>query len=209
ENGTLVWAQRLTTWGKAEKSPVIASNDPDYHVGCPFRFCGQYEDEESGLYYNRFRYYNPQTGQYISADPIGLLGGLNPYGYVHNPSRFIDPFGLAGDDCDKLVAFLKKEPKNKKDAPKPHHLEAMNRAINDIFNGKGIPRIDPKTKGQTVYQGNGGVDQQRWKGSLEWAVVKGDNNMRILTKDLGNGKTKIGFSIDHYKRIFDVVVEQK
>nr|WP_275389714.1 DUF6531 domain-containing protein [Xenorhabdus bovienii] len=38
ENGTLVWAQRLTTWGKAEKSPVIASNDPDYHVGCHFRF---------------------------------------------------------------------------------------------------------------------------------------------------------------------------
>ncbi|MBD2816679.1 type IV secretion protein Rhs [Xenorhabdus sp. Flor] len=94
ENGTLVWAQRLSTWGKAEKSQVIASNDPDYHVGCNFRFCGQYEDQESGLYYNRFRYYNPETAQYISADPIGLLGGVNPYGYVHNPTNRIDPFGL-------------------------------------------------------------------------------------------------------------------
>ncbi|WP_323858894.1 RHS repeat domain-containing protein, partial [Xenorhabdus doucetiae] len=94
ENGTLVWAQRLSTWGKAEKSQVIASNNPDYHVGCNFRFCGQYEDEESGLYYNRFRYYNPETAQYISADPIGLLGGFNPYSYVHNPTNRIDPLGL-------------------------------------------------------------------------------------------------------------------
>ncbi|MBI6549573.1 RHS repeat protein, partial [Xenorhabdus sp. VLS] len=43
EEGVLVWAQRLTTWGKAEKSQVIASNNPDFHVGCNFRFCGQYE----------------------------------------------------------------------------------------------------------------------------------------------------------------------
>ncbi|WMV72369.1 RHS repeat-associated core domain-containing protein [Xenorhabdus griffiniae] len=97
EEGILVWAQRLTTWGKAERSLVIASNDPDYHVNCNLRFMGQYEDEESGLYYNRFRYYSPETGQYISPDPIGLLGGVNPYAYVHNPVNFIDPFGLT--DC--------------------------------------------------------------------------------------------------------------
>ncbi|WP_343076259.1 RHS repeat-associated core domain-containing protein, partial [Xenorhabdus bovienii] len=209
ENGTLVWAQRLTTWGKAEKSPVIASNDPDYHVGCNFRFLGQYEDGESGLYYNRFRYYNPDTGQYISPDPIGLLGGVNPYGYVHNPSRFIDPFGLAGDDCDNLVASLKKMPKN--DPPKPHQIEAMNKAINDIYNGKGIPRISPKTKGQTIFElrPNDHISKQRWKGAREWAVVEGNNKMRILTIDLGNGKKKVGFTIDHYDRIFDVIVEQK
>ncbi|WP_340621285.1 RHS repeat-associated core domain-containing protein [Xenorhabdus siamensis] len=94
EEGGLVWAQRLTTWGKAERSQVIASNDVDYHVNCNLRFMGQYEDEESGLYYNRFRYYSPETGQYISPDPIGLLGGFNPYAYVHNPVNFIDPFGL-------------------------------------------------------------------------------------------------------------------
>ncbi|CAM3558243.1 RHS repeat domain-containing protein [Xenorhabdus nematophila] len=94
EEGGLVWAHRLTTWGKAERFQVVASNDPDYHVNCNFRFAGQYEDDESGLYYNRFRYYNPETAQYISPDPIGLLGGFNPYGYVHNPTNFIDPYGL-------------------------------------------------------------------------------------------------------------------
>ncbi|MBC8952820.1 RHS repeat-associated core domain-containing protein [Xenorhabdus sp. PB62.4] len=95
EEGVLVWAQRLTTWGKAERFQVIASNNPDYHVNCNLRFLGQFEDEESGLFYNRFRYYSPETGQYISPDPLGLLGGFNPYSYVHNPVNFIDPFGLS------------------------------------------------------------------------------------------------------------------
>ena len=61
---------------------------------------GQYYDDESELHYNRFRYYSPETGQYISHDPIGLLGGFNPYGYVFNPSGWIDPLGLAG--CPKI-----------------------------------------------------------------------------------------------------------
>ncbi len=72
-----------------------ADNDPEY-TECHFRFAGQYEDKESGLYYNRFRYYDKDTGQYISPDPIGLLGGFNPYGYVHCPTGWVDPLGLAG-----------------------------------------------------------------------------------------------------------------
>ncbi|MGG4610633.1 RHS repeat-associated core domain-containing protein [Providencia sp. Me31A] len=71
----------------------LADNDPTY-TECYFRFAGQYEDRETGLYYNRFRYYDKDNGQYISPDPIGLLGGVNPYGYVHNPVGWIDPLGL-------------------------------------------------------------------------------------------------------------------
>ncbi|MCE0826915.1 RHS repeat-associated core domain-containing protein [Buttiauxella sp. A2-C2_NF] len=56
-------------------------------MSCNLRFAGQYEDEESGLHYNRFRYYDSETGQYLTPDPIGLLGGVNPYGYVSNPLR--------------------------------------------------------------------------------------------------------------------------
>ena len=48
----------------------------------PFRYQGQYEDIETGLYYNRFRYYSPESGTYISQDPIRLAGGLAFYGYV-------------------------------------------------------------------------------------------------------------------------------
>ena len=61
----------------------------------PFRFQGQYEDEETGLYYNRFRYYDPSLGQYTQQDPIGLAGG-NPtlYGYVRDSNIDVDVFGL-------------------------------------------------------------------------------------------------------------------
>ncbi|MGI4887026.1 MAG: RHS repeat-associated core domain-containing protein [Janthinobacterium lividum] len=61
---------------------------------CPFRYQGQYEDVETGLYYNRFRYYDPQIGQYISQDPIRLRGGMSFYAYVPDPLHLIDPLGL-------------------------------------------------------------------------------------------------------------------
>lgn len=61
----------------------------------PVRFQGQYHDKESGLYYNRHRYYLPELGRYASQDPIGLAGGTNPYQYAHaNPVVAYDPTGL-------------------------------------------------------------------------------------------------------------------
>nr|WP_226894193.1 RHS repeat-associated core domain-containing protein [Proteus sp. FME41] len=97
EKGIVSWAGRLNTWGQMafwQSHDDYADNDPEY-TECHFRFAGQYEDKESGLYYNRFRYYDKDTGQYISPDPIGLLGGFNPYGYVYCPTGWVDPFGLS------------------------------------------------------------------------------------------------------------------
>ena len=72
----------------------------------PFSFQGQYEDGETGLYYNRYRYYSPEMGTYISQDPI-RLAGANPtlYGYVFDPNTEIDPFGL---DCGKATSKARK-----------------------------------------------------------------------------------------------------
>jgi RHS repeat-associated protein len=57
---------------------------------------GQYYDPATGLHYNYFRYYNPQTGRYITPDPIGMWGGINLFGYVRNPINAVDPWGLMG-----------------------------------------------------------------------------------------------------------------
>jgi RHS repeat-associated protein len=62
------------------------------------RLPGQQYDEETGLYYNRHRYYGPQQARYITQDPIGLRGGWNFYVYTSNPIIEIDPLGLAGWD---------------------------------------------------------------------------------------------------------------
>jgi len=94
EQGKLAWAARLKTWGKAGLWGR-AANDEE-RVSCNLRFAGQYADDESGLHYNRFRYYDADTGQYLCPDPIGLAGGLNLYAYVPNPLTWIDPLGLAG-----------------------------------------------------------------------------------------------------------------
>lgn len=75
-----------------------ANTDPDgdgnlfeYNL----RFPGQYRDKETGLSYNYFRTYDPETGKYLQSDPIGLLGDLNSYAYVeNNPLSNIDPLGL-------------------------------------------------------------------------------------------------------------------
>ncbi|MCL6318242.1 type IV secretion protein Rhs [Pectobacterium atrosepticum] len=88
--GELRWqAPRTNLWGH-RTTDNTESLDPG------LAFAGQYRDEESGLCYNRFRYYDPSGGCYISPDPIGIRGGLNLYAYVKNPVNWIDPKGLAG-----------------------------------------------------------------------------------------------------------------
>ena len=61
----------------------------------PIKFQGQSLDTETGLHYNRFRYYDSDVGMFISRDPIGLLGGSNVFQYAPNPIGWIDPWGLA------------------------------------------------------------------------------------------------------------------
>nr|WP_263406737.1 RHS repeat-associated core domain-containing protein [Affinibrenneria salicis] len=68
--------------------------DNPLDVAQPIRMQGQHYDEESGLFYNRYRYYDPETGRYVTQDPIGLAGGLNPYTYPLSPVTDVDPLGL-------------------------------------------------------------------------------------------------------------------
>jgi RHS repeat-associated protein len=84
--GNLYWRSDETVWGE----PIDNNNG----ALCPVRFQGQFYDTESGLCYNRFRYYDPERTTYISPDPAGLNGGLRLYEYPRDPLGFIDPTGL-------------------------------------------------------------------------------------------------------------------
>ena len=82
------WLAEPDDWAAVKNQRAVRN------VTQPIRFQGQWHDEESGLYYNRHRYYDPPQGRYISQDPIGLNGGTNLYGYVTNPTGMVDPLGL-------------------------------------------------------------------------------------------------------------------
>ena len=88
EEGQRVWPQELDIYGRT-RSEVG-------EVGfIPFLYQGQYLDTETGLAYNRFRYYSPETGAYINQKTILLEAGLkNLYAYVHVVNIWVDPWGL-------------------------------------------------------------------------------------------------------------------
>ncbi|ECQ6566631.1 hypothetical protein FZU01_22715 [Salmonella enterica subsp. enterica] len=88
--GAVVWRQAESgAWSTRYRQEGLVSN--------PLRFQGQYFDEESGLHYNRYRYYEPESGRYISADPLKLGAGLNLYQYAPDPLGWIDPLGLINE----------------------------------------------------------------------------------------------------------------
>ena len=98
--GEKIWSCELDIYGKVRRQDLLGER-----TACPFRYPGQYEDEETGLYYNRFRYYSPHEGMYTQQDPIRLAGGIQLYGYVHDPNTWVDVFGLKGkQNCNPLDA---------------------------------------------------------------------------------------------------------
>ncbi len=92
EAGKKVWGAGYTLWGGLTPTKGAANDAP---VDTTLRFPGQWGDDESGLSYNLNRYYDPEAGQYLSVDPLGVDGGLRTHGYVENPNGWQDPLGLA------------------------------------------------------------------------------------------------------------------
>ncbi|WP_436893990.1 RHS repeat domain-containing protein, partial [Escherichia coli] len=109
--GKTVWRPGQTSlWGLALSLPADTGYpdprgelDPEAAPG--LLYAGQWQDTESGLCYNRFRYYEPETGMYLVSDPLGLQGGEQTYRYVPNPLGYVDPLGLAV--CPKLYEIYK------------------------------------------------------------------------------------------------------
>ncbi|CAI8724065.1 RHS repeat-associated core domain-containing protein [Pseudomonas sp. IT-P294] len=90
--GEIVWSAKYNAYGKVTHLAFGGGEQLEQ----PLRFQGQYFDAESGLHYNRHRYYDPEIGRYLTPDPVKLAGGLNQYQYTPNPTGWVDPLGLSG-----------------------------------------------------------------------------------------------------------------
>ena len=98
QDGDVIWLSYDRAWGgsfdtiyKQQFIDNFAITESELQ---PIKFQGQSLDTETGLHYNRFRYYDSDVGMFISRDPIELLGGFNVFAYAPNPVMWIDPWGL-------------------------------------------------------------------------------------------------------------------
>jgi RHS repeat-associated protein len=187
EDGEAVWTCELNSYGR------VRNFQGESKTMCPFRYQGQYEDAETGLYYNRFRYYLPEEGMYLSQDPIGFNGGFALYSYVHNPYFWIDPLGLTG------IIYLRTDPitgkqyvgKSKSPESFVRRQQAHNRALN-----KANPELGSKQryifeKLETDIKGK----QQLSLAEENWIREKGG-----IAKDGGPLENKIhAMSDENYK----------
>ena len=105
QDGDVVWLSYDRAWGGSFDSLYKQQFVDNFAISenelQPFKFQGQSLDTETGLHYNRFRYYDSDVGMFVQRDPIGLDGGYNNFQYVANPTGWIDPYGLAKKNGQK------------------------------------------------------------------------------------------------------------
>jgi len=183
-----LWGETATAWRKQQNGSPLPV------VDCSLRFQNQWEDDESGLYYNLNRYYDPDSGQYLSQDPVGLEGGLRTHGYVHDPMQWVDPMGLAGcmlgqNMPDRVtpaakkmgVGWLKASPSRKWTWRRNENF--LNKNMNDSKLGKGHIYDIGGERGR--YQGPKAIYSQE-KVTLENNGFERVNTGKQITVD--NGK---------------------
>ena len=147
EAGEIVWECSYQLWGKPVQE--IAHREIQQNL----RYQGQYLDRETGLHYNIFRYYDPDTDRFTQPDPIGLLGGFNLYQYAPNPLTWIDPLGLTKDPVyenpghhDSRPLKNRREPFNSKKNVIPENAE-------ELFKYSLVDPDNPKTRWTKVGEG--------------------------------------------------------
>ncbi|MDE1464978.1 RHS repeat-associated core domain-containing protein [Spartinivicinus poritis] len=189
-HGELVWSGRYKAYGAlALKEEALVENN--------LRFQGQYHDEETGLHYNRHRYYNPYIGQFITQDPIGLLGGINNYQYAPNPVNGVDPLGL---EC--------KQGKELDDYRKENNIGFDE---NGVYRGKipaGNSHVFEKVTKDDVYDFDMPGRTKGHAASKHNVNIKNPKVLDILNEpeNVYTGKNKNGNYVDIYHKNGSVVI---
>ncbi|MFL0145900.1 RHS repeat domain-containing protein [Tenacibaculum maritimum] len=209
EEGEQVWERSLDLNGKV----INGSNAP-----CPFLYQGQYYDKEIELAYNRFRYYDPDDGRYISKDPIGLESReANFYSYVGDSNTWIDVFGLSNsykvqrvfpDWLEKGIHIdifvnskgkLLKTPSGKK-----NNVEVQVEVVNGNLQASLF-----KQKGKTSEQNNKAVSHiqkllnKNDKTLLKDMSIKGKKALKLDTGEHPDGVKRLKNTVDHIDNILN------
>ncbi|PRE28614.1 hypothetical protein C6P79_09670 [Burkholderia multivorans] len=164
--GEIAWSARYRAWGEAKEA--ISDAACKAGIANPLRFAGQYFDAETGLNYNRHRYYDPGTGRFVSKDPIGLAGGLNVYQYAPNPVEWIDPLGLARSGQWATVG-------NGRIRIDPPHVENTNQQVHAHCQCKSRKQEVVVNKDGTQSHGSPGVSQDLRERRRTICATRGSN----------------------------------
>ncbi|RDS92667.1 RHS repeat-associated core domain-containing protein, partial [Pseudomonas fluorescens] len=165
--GEIVWSAHYRAYGQISRLDKGTIDNP-------LRFQGQYFDQESGLHYNRHRYYNPDIGCYLTPDPVKLAGGINAYQYVPNPTGWLDPLGLActSGSCPPPHAGNTWEFNSDVDLDwrkqDRNSYEQMHTGLDEAFRRTGISRDEYSVS-------KWGKDQYGKSFPTEWRVQSGPN----------------------------------
>ncbi|WCC41205.1 DUF6531 domain-containing protein (plasmid) [Tenacibaculum finnmarkense] len=176
EEGETTWVRSLDSNGKVREGD---------NSSCPFLFQGQYYDEEIELAYNRFRYYNPDDGRYISQDPIGLLSDeFNFYAYIKDSNSYVDVFGLSGNNYRNL------------EIGKLPRLRGKNlKKIEALLLERGFVRTNPANpKNKRFKHADGSEVQIHAYGNQNMTPHKGGNNAHVhksVGKHRDNGTVEL------------------
>ncbi|MBE7649230.1 RHS repeat-associated core domain-containing protein [Tenacibaculum finnmarkense] len=147
EEGETTWERSLDSNGK------VKTGD---NSSCPFLFQGQYYDAEIELAYNRFRYYNPDDGRYISVDPIGLLSGeFGFYNYVGDSNGWVDVFGLTSKTYSLTYNHKKKKNKITDEKELKKQVRGQVRAMNRILKKEGMTGLKKRIRNYKSIESEG------------------------------------------------------
>ncbi|WP_152627856.1 DUF6531 domain-containing protein [Streptacidiphilus neutrinimicus] len=198
-DGTVVWAPTTDLWGR----PLRPRSGP---VFCPLGRPGQYHDDETGLAYNYFRYYDPSTGRYLSPDPLGQAAGPDPHAYVPNPLYWVDPLGLAKKQPSGMGGWYNKLlPANWTDGSDPTPYEVNHVPAKDAYLNLGLPTDLKESTGPAIrmeyddhrnfISTGSGRDSIAWRAKQRSLIKQGKIDV-AMKMDIGKIRKEYGTKYD-------------
>ncbi|WP_436868994.1 RHS repeat-associated core domain-containing protein [Acinetobacter courvalinii] len=210
--GECVWEITQDTWGTALEIQMHNKDNPFEQSN--LRFQGQYYDNETGLHYNRYRYYEPYSARYMSKDPISINGGLNTSIYVRNTMQKVDPHGLndwgalaslGGPAVNQKVSCYQYYGKEKCDQKHYHPPTSLYYAKQDVQRLAQIVKPDYLSCSGGIIGVSGSVSVNNYNGNVYIgggkAPIATIGNPESLAKSKGGSCTASWIDASVYKRI--------